>query len=88
MNCVLDLKMKKMNAVTRNAANSIIKGVNASLEITDDGYKFFTDNPDDMGIVFVRVIGSLELRAYLDKAYTTFPDEGTIECTKNIMVEP
>lgn len=85
----LQLIMHKKNSMTNTAAKAVIQGIStASLEEADQKYVFYTDNPDDMGIVFVRVIGSLELRAYLYRAYTTFPDEGTIECTNNIMFEP
>lgn len=82
----LILIMYKQNDATAAAAEAVVEGIsNAFFHEIYNEYVFYTDNPDDMGRIFERVIDSPALRAYLNKAYTRYPDEGSVECTDKII---
>ena len=46
------------------------------------------DNMNDMGTMYVRTMASLIIRAYLEKAVYTDPEDGMSDCTDDMLCEP
>ena len=88
MKYILDLKLKSKSHITESAVNEIYKGVSHQKENTADGYRLIADNMNDMGTMYVRTMASLIIRAYLEKAVYTDPEDGMSDCTDDMLCEP